>query len=74
MLAAAGSDLDHVVHVTVMLLDMRDFDGMNRAYIEKMGTHRPARTTFGVKELPKPGAVVTMGLTAVTIDAKESRL
>ena len=44
MLASAGSDLQHVVHVNVFLKDMRDFEEMNRAYVEKMGSHRPART------------------------------
>ena len=66
MLESAGSDLDHVVHVNVFLLNMTDFDEMNRAYVEKMGDHRPARTVIGVNELPKPGIMLTMNLTAVT--------
>lgn len=66
MLESAGSALDHVVHVNVFLLQMSDFDEMNRAYVEKMGTHRPARTVIGVNELPKPGVMLTMNLTAVT--------
>ncbi len=67
MLESAGSDLDHIVHVNVFLKDMQDFDGMNRAYIEVMGDHhRPARTVIGVHELPKPGVLLTMNLTAVT--------
>ena len=68
MLAAAGSDLDHVVHVDVYLLDIADFEAMNAAYIEAFGEHRPARTAIGVAALPKAGAVVTMGLTAVVAD------
>ena len=66
MLESAGSDLDHVVHVNVFLRRMSDFDEMNRAYVEKMGQHRPARTVIGVNELPKPGIMLTMNLTAVT--------
>jgi len=66
MLESVGSDLDHVVHVNVFLLNMSDFDEMNRAYVEKMGAHRPARTVIGVNELPKPGVMLTMNLTAVT--------
>ena len=66
MLAHVGSDLHHVVHVNVFLLDMGDFDEMNRAYMEMMGAHRPARTVIGVHELPKPGVRLTMNLTAVT--------
>ena len=68
MLEHVGSDLHHVVHVNVFLLDMADFDEMNRAYAEVMGTHRPARTAIGVRELPKPGVRLTMNLTAVTRD------
>ncbi len=68
MLASVGSDLDHVVHVNVFLKTMQDFEEMNRAYIAKMGAHRPARTVIGVSELPKPGVLLTMNLTAVTRD------
>ena len=66
MLSSVGSDLNHIVHVNVFLKDMRDFDEMNRAYIEVMGDHRPARTAIGVSDLPKAGALLTMNLTAVT--------
>lgn len=66
MLESVGSDLDHVTHVNVFLTDITGFDEMNRAYVEAMGEHRPPRTVIGVSELPKPGAVVTMNLTAVT--------
>lgn len=66
MLESVGSDLAHVVHINVFLKNMPDFDSMNQAYVEKMGDHRPARTVFGVSELPKPGVLLTMNLTAVT--------
>src|SRR5262249_32417637 len=66
MLEAAGSDLDHVLHVNVFLLHMSDFDAMNAAYVAVMGDHRPARTVVAVRELPKPGVLLTMNLTAVT--------
>jgi 2-iminobutanoate/2-iminopropanoate deaminase len=68
MLETVGSDLAHVVHLNVFLLRMSDFDAMNAAYVERMGTHRPARTVIGVHELPKPGVLLTMNLTAVTKD------
>ena len=66
MLDSVGSDLAHVVHVTVFLARMGDFDAMNAAYVAGMGDHRPARTVIGVSELPKPGVLVTINLTAVT--------
>jgi 2-iminobutanoate/2-iminopropanoate deaminase len=68
MLSSVGSDLSHVVHVNIFLVQMSDFEAMNAAYVEKMGDHRPARTVIGVRELPKPGVLLTMNLTAVTRD------
>ena len=68
MLASVGSSLDHIIHINVFLADMQDFDRMNAAYVERMGDRRPARTTIAVSGLPKPGALLTMNLTAVTND------
>ena len=68
MLESVGSDLHHVLHVNVFLKDMRDFDEMNRAYVDALGDHRPARTVIGVNELPKPGVLLTMNLTSVSKD------
>ena len=41
MLESAGSDLEHVVHINVFLKDMRDFEEMNRAYVEMMADIAP---------------------------------
>ena len=68
MLSSVGSDLGHVVHVNVFLAQMGDFEAVNAAYAEKMGSHRPARTVIGVSDLPRPGVLLTMNLTAVTND------
>ena len=66
MLRSVNSDLDRVIHINVFLKNMSDFEEMNRAYIAAMGDHRPARTVVGVNELPKPGVLLTMNLTAVS--------
>jgi len=66
MLASVDSDLGHVVHINVFLKDMSDFDAMNAAYARRLGSARPARTAISVVGLPKPGALVTMNLTATT--------
>ena len=66
MLKSVDSGLERVIHVNVFLKHMKDFEEMNRAYIEMMGDHRPARTVIGVSELPKPGFLLTMNLTAVS--------
>ena len=65
MLESVNSDLGHIMHINVFLTDMANFDRMNKAYAKAMGEHRPARTAIGVTGLPKPGALVTMNLTAV---------
>jgi 2-iminobutanoate/2-iminopropanoate deaminase len=69
MLRTVGSDLGHVLHVHVFLKDMADFQEMNAAFAEAMGTHRPARTVIAAKELPKPQFRVLMNLTAVQAGA-----
>ena len=66
MLESVGSSLNHVIHINVFLTGMQDFDRMNAAYVEKMGDRRPARTAIAVSGLPKPNALLTMNLTAVT--------
>lgn len=66
MLSTVDSDLSHVLHINIFLKDMQDFAELNQAYVEMMGDYRPARTVIGVAELPKPGARLTMNLTAVS--------
>jgi 2-iminobutanoate/2-iminopropanoate deaminase len=68
MLKSVGSDMNHILHIHVFLKDVRDFDELNRAYREAFTNQLPARTVIGVSDLPKPGALVTMNLTAVTAD------
>jgi 2-iminobutanoate/2-iminopropanoate deaminase len=68
MLGTVNSDLTRVTHINVFLKDMGDVEAMNRAYLEMLGNHRPARTVIGVNELPKPGVLITMNLTAVAGD------
>ena len=66
MLASVNSDLDHIIHINIFLKNMSDFDEMNSAYADIMGSRRPARTAIAVIDVPKPGALLTMNLTAVT--------
>jgi 2-iminobutanoate/2-iminopropanoate deaminase len=68
LLEDAGSSMNHVLHVHVFLRNIADFEEMNRAYREAFGRQLPARTVIGVSDLPKPGVVLTMNLTAVTAD------
>lgn len=57
VLRAAGSDLRHVVRATVYLVDMGDFEAMNRVYAEFFGADPPARACVAVTALPKGARV-----------------
>jgi reactive intermediate/imine deaminase len=52
ILAAAGSDLEHVIEVNTYLLDMKDFKAYNEVFAQYFPVHRPARTTIAVVGLP----------------------
>jgi 2-iminobutanoate/2-iminopropanoate deaminase len=57
VLRAAGSGLERVLRTTVFLSSMADFTEMNVVYEHRFGSHRPARSTVAVRELPKGGLV-----------------
>lgn len=52
LLAQRGARLDQVVKTTVFMTDMADYPGMNEAYMEAFGDHRPARSAVAVAGLP----------------------
>ncbi|MBX3298820.1 MAG: RidA family protein [Acidobacteria bacterium] len=51
VLHAGGSDLNHVLQMTIYVSDMELWDAVNRKYAEVMGDHRPARAIVPVKDL-----------------------
>lgn len=53
ILAAAGGTLKDLVKVTIYLVDMRDFEAVNRAYAAYFDQDPPARACVGVASLPK---------------------
>jgi reactive intermediate/imine deaminase len=55
--AAADSDLDHAVRVTVYLTDLQHFALVNRVMAEYFSQPHPARAAIGVAALPKGAAV-----------------
>lgn len=57
VLRAAGSGFDRVVRATVYLVDMADFETMNRVYAESFGTEPPARACVAVAALPRGARV-----------------
>ena len=65
MLESVDSDLAHIVHINIFMVNMDDYKAMNTAYAKKMGQLRPARTAVAVLAVPKQDALITMNLTAV---------
>ena len=63
VLEAAGSSLDRVVKVTVLMRDMAEFAAMNEVYGEYFPQDPPARAAFQVAALPL-GAQVEMEMIA----------
>ena len=64
ILEAAGSSLHHVLRCGVFLVDMREFQTMNRVYQRMFGDHRPARTTVQVAALPGDGLLIEIDAVA----------
>jgi 2-iminobutanoate/2-iminopropanoate deaminase len=48
----AGATMDDVVKCTVFLVDMGDYQEMNRVYAEFFAADPPARSAVAVRELP----------------------
>jgi 2-iminobutanoate/2-iminopropanoate deaminase len=57
VLKDAGLTLDDVVKCNVYLTDMANFAAMNATYEKRFTRPYPARTTIGVKQLPKDAMV-----------------
>lgn len=53
ILAAAGATLADIVKATVFLKNFDDFPAMNAVYAQRLGDHKPARSTVEVARLPK---------------------
>jgi 2-iminobutanoate/2-iminopropanoate deaminase len=51
VLEAAGSDLQHVIQMTIYVSDMELWSKVNETYAKVMGEHRPARAIVPVKDL-----------------------
>ena len=51
-LKIAGSSMHKVLKVNVYLADMKDYNGMNEAYLGRFGEDPPVRTTVSVVALP----------------------
>lgn len=65
ILQAAGAELENVVDILVMLVDMKDYAGMNEVYNEFFNAQTgPVRTTCAVHQLPHPNLLIEMKVVA----------
>ena len=67
LLAAAGTDFDHVVKTACFLEDISDFAKFNAVYAKSFGQKLPARSAVGIDKLPK-GALVEVEVIAFVED------
>lgn len=64
VLDASGVKPENVVKTTIFLSQMSDFAAINQIYADFFGSHKPARSTVAVKELPK-GAKIEIEAIAI---------
>jgi len=72
ILAAAGSDLAHVLKTTVYIADMSLWGRVNTVYARHFGEHRPARAVVPTKELHYGFLIEIEAVAAVATVAEES--
>ena len=65
ILAAAGTDLAHVVKATVYVKDGTDTAGLNEVWKERFPEPRPARSSVFVSRLKNPEMLVEIEVVAV---------
>jgi len=62
---AAGSTMEDVVKVTILLADINDFAAVNEVYQSYFKGDFPARSCFAVKDLPKGAGIEIEAIAAV---------
>lgn len=67
VLQAAGSDLDHVVQMTIYVSEMELWGRVNETYARVMGDHRPARAIVPVKDLHFGTQIEIQAIAAVKV-------
>ncbi len=70
VLEHAGSDLSHVLKITIFMTDMQDFPKINEAVNEAFPESPPARSSIAVAQLPRGAKVVIEAIAAVKDDGR----
>jgi enamine deaminase RidA (YjgF/YER057c/UK114 family) len=69
-LERAGSNLAHVLHLTIYFTDMNERAVFNKIYREYFPAPRPVRCALGVNELGIPGMKIELSATAALSDGR----
>jgi 2-iminobutanoate/2-iminopropanoate deaminase len=69
VLHAAGSDLNHVIQMTIYVSDMELWGRVNETYARVLGDHRPARAMIPVKDLHFDTKIEIQAIAAVKEDS-----
>ncbi|KAI8924700.1 Endoribonuclease L-PSP/chorismate mutase-like protein [Entophlyctis helioformis] len=74
ILSAAGAGMEHLVDLTVFLVDMANYAEFNTVYNEFLDNAEtgPTRTTVAVKQLPNPRLLIEIKATAVDPSARSA--
>lgn len=65
VLEEAGSDLNHVIRMTVYVSGIEHWGAVNEAYAEVMGSHKPARAIVPVQKFVEPYVVEIVATAAL---------
>ncbi len=65
ILQAAGSDLGHLLQVTIYVTDLELWGEVNAVYAARLGSHRPARAVVPVTTLHRGFQVEIQAIAAV---------
>lgn len=57
ILISEGYEKNNVIKTTILLADINDFVEVNKIYESFFEQHKPARSCFAVKDLPKNGLI-----------------
>ena len=66
ILLVAGSDLNHVLQITIYVSDMEFWDKVNEVYARVLGEHKPARAIVPVKDLHFGAKIEIQAIAAVS--------
>ena len=68
LLAAAGSSLDRLLHVTIYLRDWADFAEMNAVYVSYLNPPYPARACVAVSHIGDDAALEIVAIALAEVE------